>query len=78
MTDENNPAARVRAAGYVVDALNEPRGLGGGWDYAATDSEATLFGVAFQPDFDGWEYAEETRGAAQVIADRLNAARANQ
>jgi hypothetical protein len=58
---------------YGVEALDEPRGQGNGWEQVDDDAQATCFGVYDVNEFDGWEDYADTREAAQAIADRMNA-----
>lgn len=57
---------------YGVEALDEPRGEGNGWEQVDDDAHATCFGVYDVNEFDGWEDYADTREAAQAIADRMN------
>jgi hypothetical protein len=56
---------------YGVEALDEPRGEGNGWEQVDDDAQATCFGVYDVNEFDGWEDYADTREAAQAIADRM-------
>ncbi len=60
---------------YTVEALREPNGEGSGWDQCP-DTDAQIFAVWDECGGEGWTEAAGTREAAQVIADRMNAAEA--